>query len=321
MKSNSLPNSNSNSKSAKPTAFTLIELLVVIAIIAILAALLLPALASAKRRAKLGQCTSNYHQIYIGCIAYANDYNDYYPDCSVGGENGTAAAPTPNHLGFPDYTEYFTRDNDAPLNLGPGVPLPAPMLEPYGCYDCLGMLYEIKAIGNGQACWCPSFPASNPQALNNYSSPRILSTRTTNPFSDGTYPVQDTSLYNPRILGANAATQNTLRAYQKTSSLWAEPAGQAAGWNGAVNPGSGPVHLLMTDFLSGGDTQTSSFTSSTFAHYPAEGFNCLFMDGSVNFVEAKTAYNMVAGGGVTVSDTAACNASYDLFFNYLENGM
>lgn len=71
----------------KLRSFTLIELLVVIAIIAILAAILMPALSSARDRAKSATCVNNMKEIGLGMAQYAANNRDtvviWYPNTDI----------------------------------------------------------------------------------------------------------------------------------------------------------------------------------------------------------------------------------------------
>jgi prepilin-type N-terminal cleavage/methylation domain-containing protein/prepilin-type processing-associated H-X9-DG protein len=68
--------------------FTLIELLVVIAIIAILAAMLLPALAAAKRKAQRINCVSNLKQVGLSFRIWAGDNQNTFPQAVAVAQGG-----------------------------------------------------------------------------------------------------------------------------------------------------------------------------------------------------------------------------------------
>ncbi len=269
-------------KSSK--GFTLIELLVVIAIIAILAALLLPALAAAKRKAKLAQCQSNFHQITIACNIYANDYNDYFPV-------DVTHAASPNVINAAWYTRYVAASTVGHTIVHSGYPTPGSGVS----FNNLGFLIETRGIGNGLGLYCPSFPSTS--ALNpiNYSTPQFMST-------DAGGEVRGSMLYNPRVQDATNGVMN--RAFPKTSSFWTEP-------------GSGGNKLFGVDYVGAGASQ---FTPDEFAHYPSEGFDCVFKDGSVQFVQSVPAFNFISGGTLVSDEGTASHEQFDQLFNWLENG-
>jgi len=134
--------------------FTLIELLVVIAIIAILAAMLLPALAQAREKARTASCMNNTKQLTLAGLLYADDNAEYLPSNTAypsrsGGTYGVAEIPYMNaKLGTTSNTIKYWMDmcmtytRDAQVFLCPSLAAPT-WLGSYG-WNVYGAGYTLN---------------------------------------------------------------------------------------------------------------------------------------------------------------------------------
>ncbi len=149
---------NANRASSHSGGFTLIELLVVIGIIAVLAAILLPALAAAKRRSLRAQDIDNLKEQMEGSIMYAGDFNDWYPVSDIGAANAGGTVNNLNGIFYCYFIEYNAEWGPSSSGVGPQVLTANEQILPgFKAYNQnQGLLYGGNYCGNPNIFFCPA---------------------------------------------------------------------------------------------------------------------------------------------------------------------
>ncbi len=243
-----------NSSLVDNKRFTLIELLVVIAIIAILAGMLLPALNSAREKARSITCTANMKQVGQAAAMYTNDADDALPPLDDGGNAAECAL----------LAEYIKKVNTTGSNLEYHTPITG---------------FNIPCSPNRSGVFfCPSANPSVSGAVKYYPSYKGILLDHNQPDVAIPWANKDNAV---TISGAAFYTGNKITKIKPSNGIMAETAYTRAGDGGQIYTCYRPIYKNDWILNYGPNTSGNPFFAN---HNNNKSGNMLFADGSVQLI-------------------------------------